>query len=897
ARYSSEDARTPQEYGSDSKRSYTGQISTKPSTSGSEYWGEGNAMGPTAPSSAPTASRPDTRIWREDVRKQIRFWNPGSNGGEGNGHEESITSGLSSHAQDDLNSAPEDEHVSSLGHHFSEFNSSSWAVGMTKIHPLMPVGELTYRFCHQHLSHTVKVPADVYLMPMLLPSLIPRPLAGLIFTGDLMLKASEDVDATVRSRSGVMFAAPSQRIPELILSNLQVCYAVQNGVLKSKRYAKKDFEDEAKEAEESINLDDLQHRPEDSDKFISSGKSYPSSLLQNPHQNNLAHMEHTEQKETVEETRTGKTRESDREETIDDASSLQQKISESTDAIISKDAYSDILRDIDERHHASEHYGNEASTGANHPARMGSVTVNHGGGGLRPSSASSVMSNRDSFFSQRVSIYAKEHVSVPRNANPAGSRLGGGHRYSTLPGIPSSNSRNNSGGSASVSSRVNGNGVPESVILDLEKSVSYPPLTASMVIRRDHIRNASEVAEVPEADNIRLNAILKRKEEEEKERLIRLEVRAQARALKRGIAARLKREAETQSASDKAPLHAETGVQSIADDPGKRTIPESVSPSRRRSGLSSNAMQGEKTLQDSSLESKSVPKGAKSRQSISENTEQAIVPQALGVGNQGGGVSLVDWFNAASEGAAHRARAKSQMDLSGSRVSPSGSPEGGAPPGTSGQATEATDQSVTAAVDILQERSLKSLGEVLGAQEALEELGARASEKSDGLLVEAGSDQNGAILDVKTQESGEKPVFAGDSASDGKDSERSPIPSMVENELSPDAPRLDAASITAPMEVTDGEYPELPVKTKDPDDTVNSSVDGDPQLAPTVNEEIIESIPEAEVTPVAVFDSSAPGASDIQHEIEEHIEALASSNAQEDKGVLAETVDEEIIGD
>ncbi|KAI8846418.1 hypothetical protein BC829DRAFT_266256 [Chytridium lagenaria] len=36
-------------------------------------------------------------------------------------------------------------------------------------HPLHPIANLTYRFQHQHLSHTIPIPNDVYLLPITLP--------------------------------------------------------------------------------------------------------------------------------------------------------------------------------------------------------------------------------------------------------------------------------------------------------------------------------------------------------------------------------------------------------------------------------------------------------------------------------------------------------------------------------------------------------------------------------------------------------------------------------------------------------------------------------------------------------------------------------------------------------
>jgi hypothetical protein len=76
----------------------------------------------------------------------------------------------------------------------------------------------------------------------------------------------------------------------------------------------------------------------------------------------------------------------------------------------------------------------------------------------------------------------------------------------------------------------NPNGVPMSVISELEKSVQHPILTSTRLISRNHLKD-EDIAKVPEGALNRIRVIREGKMEEENYRLARLEAKEQSRML------------------------------------------------------------------------------------------------------------------------------------------------------------------------------------------------------------------------------------------------------------------------------------------------------------------------------------------------------------------------------
>ncbi|KAJ3186389.1 hypothetical protein HK101_009680 [Irineochytrium annulatum] len=88
-----------------------------------------------------------------------------------------------------------------------ESEDSDYEDDQETVEDLNPIGELTFRFEHQHLSHRLPVPRDPSLLPMVLPSVISK------------------------SGKGLLMSAPSMRIPEIVESNYRVCMAIEDGML------------------------------------------------------------------------------------------------------------------------------------------------------------------------------------------------------------------------------------------------------------------------------------------------------------------------------------------------------------------------------------------------------------------------------------------------------------------------------------------------------------------------------------------------------------------------------------------------------------------------------------------------------------------------------------------
>ncbi|KAJ3217534.1 hypothetical protein HDU67_007785 [Dinochytrium kinnereticum] len=651
---------------------------SKPSTTTSTgYWGggEGNPA-PSVPATAGEAghdSRPDTS-WKNEVRNQIQDMQP---------------------PPEDQDTASEtggqESMKESRGDDFAEegFQTSMNGTRAKVIHPLKPIAQLTYRFQHQHLSHTVSVPSDVYLLPMTLPPVVPRSLNPIAPTSNC-----------------VMLGAPSQRIPEIVASNLQISKAVESGLLLADRAAKAE-QDFDREWEQDIVMERVVSSSPapfptttatilgQPTSFASAASVYGGAGVRSPAASVVVPAGGAEGLQDVSsaEEEAADLKDSTTQQTL--ALGESENHTPETEApangsteIVSSKAYADALQD-DSEEPISEL---ESMSGGQPGKKVSMIPAGRPGSGVthRPASSSSNSSNpihnhRESFFGQRVSVYNREP--------PPSSRPGTGHFGIGRKGL--------NGSAGDQRSRLNGNGVPEDVIQELERTTAHPVLTASMVIRRSNILHASQIGRIPIEDEKKLEAIREKKLEMEKERLIRLEVKAQSRALQRGIALRMKKEAEASEAAAAVAAAAVNNVQ----QPQQSSPASSQDAVRPRSGSMTTAgasRQGASQTTTGSPQRHS-PISSASAKRFSTSTGPATLPAVEAVVtapstapmpiqrqpsivadiedpksaakptvafteqplSAGGGITA-DWFNAASEGAADRARAKSHIDLTAS---------------------------------------------------------------------------------------------------------------------------------------------------------------------------------------------------------------------------------------